>query len=604
MKDLLSKPLQLEAMWENCEWSFFSEITKLPLADLKKNDRLGLMVLGAALQLDEPKSALQTLHRGLKLLDSKQRGFEFIASLIDIQIAKLFFLQGEQRRAVSIIQEAWNRDGYLLTPLFYEFLVGEAELRVQSGSYRTAIQVWQDVAMIMQQDCPDFIYERLSYTYRLNKTGFGGTKDENLVRGDCHKHEVLRYMHAQLRPDFYFEIGVDGGKSLALSNCRALGVDARPELDLKVELSSNCEIVNLSSDKFFELHADGMLSTAPDLALIDGMHLFEFALRDFINLEKYSKPYTLVVVDDVFPCHPKQAERVRQTGSWTGDIWKLLPILKKYRPDLTLITLDSYTTGLLLISGLDSKNNQLSLAYPEIMKEYQRDIEVPSEYLTRIGALRSDDSLVDSLLSILKEAKERSSSGKTLSRKLATLKPFLNLAGKMLDSPGRPPLMIVESMRKEIEESKVTLAKLYIPQQVGGDYSERYSLEEKIYFDEWYDLSFFAHDVAKGKKIRFDPMEGPGLVEIQRITINPHQGGNEVIEYIGNQELRSIVARGDAVLLENNDKFLVYSYSKDPILLIPWSGEKGGNMEIRVRFRVTRNTAEIEKAWLVHKELR
>jgi hypothetical protein len=65
------------------------------------------------------------------------------------------------------------------------------------------------------------------------------------------------------------------------------------------------------------------LQPPPDLVFIDGMQLFEFALRDLINVERHAAPQTLVAIDDIYPCHPTQAERQRRSGAWTGDIWKV-----------------------------------------------------------------------------------------------------------------------------------------------------------------------------------------------------------------------------------------------------------------------------------------
>ncbi|WPL20111.1 hypothetical protein [Thiorhodovibrio frisius] len=61
-----------------------------------------------------------------------------------------------------------------------------------------------------------------------NQQGFGGTPEENRVWGDCHKHDVLSWLHEQLGTELYLEIGVDEGLSLARPPRRALGIDPRP----------------------------------------------------------------------------------------------------------------------------------------------------------------------------------------------------------------------------------------------------------------------------------------------------------------------------------------------------------------------------------------
>ncbi len=92
------------------------------------------------------------------------------------------------------------------------------------------------------------------------------------------------------------------------------------------------QVVTETSDRFFVQRADELLTTPVDLAFIDGMHWFEFALRDFMNIEQRSHPATVVVFDDVFPAHPMQAQRERATRVWTGDIWKIAGCLRRFRP--------------------------------------------------------------------------------------------------------------------------------------------------------------------------------------------------------------------------------------------------------------------------------
>ena len=48
----------------------------------------------------------------------------------------------------------------------------------------------------------------------------------------------------------------------------------------------------MTSDDFFASHdlAQVLGGRPVDLAYIDGMHQFEFALRDFMNLERYVGP--------------------------------------------------------------------------------------------------------------------------------------------------------------------------------------------------------------------------------------------------------------------------------------------------------------------------
>ncbi|MFW5895730.1 MAG: class I SAM-dependent methyltransferase, partial [archaeon] len=122
--------------------------------------------------------------------------------------------------------------------------------------------------------------------------------------GDTKKTEVFKQLHKHINPNFYLEIGVLKGKMFELANCKKLGIDPEPKTDDK-------NVYTMESDTFFDTNT---LHDKVDIAYIDGMHLFEYVLRDFINVEKYSHKKTLIMIDDVFPAHPKQANRERDNS--------------------------------------------------------------------------------------------------------------------------------------------------------------------------------------------------------------------------------------------------------------------------------------------------
>ena len=288
-------------------------------------------------------------------------------------------------------------------------LIAEAERCAAVGDHREAIQRWQDIAALQADATPEEIYVRLSSAYAANRSGFGGSKEENALWGDVSKHALLAWLHRWLQPTLYLEIGVDQGVSLACAQGPAIGVDPRPELKLTAELPPTARIVASSSDAFFKHQAQALLQPAPELAFIDGMHLFEFALRDLIHTEAHMAPWGLIVIDDIFLCHPVQAHRRRRSGSRTGDAWKLLPVLRQIRPDLTLLCLNAHTTGLLLIAGLDADgaatgNAALCATYPELVRRYRLITEPPLDVLDRHGAIPSNHPLVVELLELLRQA--------------------------------------------------------------------------------------------------------------------------------------------------------------------------------------------------------
>lgn len=203
-----------------------------------------------------------------------------------------------------------------------------------------------------------------------------------LLQGETPYLRVLEKLHTTLMPKVYLEIGVRHGRSLKLARQAAIGIDPAP--DINIELEENHQCIRMTSDDFFELEADKRLDGKTiDLAFIDGMHLFEFALRDFINVEKHAGPNTVVVIDDVLPNHPIQAKRQRNSAAWTGDIWKLTECLQEQRKDLKLTLLDTYPSGLLLVTGLNAHNKILTEQYNPIVRKYKY-MELPSDLSERL----------------------------------------------------------------------------------------------------------------------------------------------------------------------------------------------------------------------------
>ncbi|GAB6842392.1 hypothetical protein JCM2811A_13930 [Methylorubrum rhodinum] len=54
---------------------------------------------------------------------------------------------------------------------------------------------------------------------------------------------------------------------------------------------------------------------------------------------------------------------------WLGDVWKIVPILKKYRADLKLYVVSAPPTGLVLVSNLNPQCTILKDNYAQIIEE-------------------------------------------------------------------------------------------------------------------------------------------------------------------------------------------------------------------------------------------
>ena len=216
----------------------------------------------------------------------------------------------------------------------------------------------------------------------------------------------LNQVHAKLRPETYLEIGVRNGTSLALSKARTVGID--PAYHLTAEISCDLRLFRTSSDEYFS-RADPLAPTDGrpfDLAFIDGLHIFEFALRDFINAERHSSAKTLIIFDDVLPRNRDEAARVRHTRAWTGDVYSIIAVLARYRPELTVMPVNTTPTGLLLVLGLDPHNRTLADHYDEILAEYRHPDPqpVPEDVMDRLSVLPPQRVLDASFWNVLADA--------------------------------------------------------------------------------------------------------------------------------------------------------------------------------------------------------
>jgi len=191
-----------------------------------------------------------------------------------------------------------------------------------------------------------------------------------LIKGEQPYHRVLGALHAALEPRLYLEIGVANGRSLALASCPSIAVDPEPRPSaLK---APHAAIYTETSDSFFEYSADDAIAGRTiDLAFIDGMHHFEFALRDFMNVEKLTEPTSVIVLDDIYPNNEVQAARTRRSNVWAGDVWKLYHCLRSHRPDLVLFPINASPTGLLVVGKPDRDNRILWERYNPLVREYR-----------------------------------------------------------------------------------------------------------------------------------------------------------------------------------------------------------------------------------------
>lgn len=252
------------------------------------------------------------------------------------------------------------------------------------------------------------------------RTPYDPEDNERLTGGE-HYRSFLTRVHRALAPRVYLELGVFEGASLALASCRAVAVDVDPRL---ASMGKLVELHAETCDDFFANHAAQALEARHDLAFIDALHLFEYVLRDFINTERFAHPASLVVVDDVFPNHPAQASRNRHTLTWMGDVWKLADCLARYRPDLLVVLLDTWPSGLLFVAGLDPDNTVLADNYEDIVRRYLGvafDV-LPDAVLARSAGVDPTSAWLERVVLYLREARERGLPAAEISRTVRAMR--------------------------------------------------------------------------------------------------------------------------------------------------------------------------------------
>lgn len=186
--------------------------------------------------------------------------------------------------------------------------------------------------------------------------------------------EFLDQLHQSMTFDWYLEVGCRQGRTFGPTKSNTIAVDPffRAESNI-INAKRRLFVFQETSDDFF---ATGFLKANKiqlGFAFLDGMHLFEFLLRDFMNTEANSSPDGVIAMHDCVPFKEVMTTRDLDNiprGPWSGDVWKLIPILQEYRPDLKITVLGARPTGLVLVSGLDPKNTVLKKNYDAILARY------------------------------------------------------------------------------------------------------------------------------------------------------------------------------------------------------------------------------------------
>jgi hypothetical protein len=177
----------------------------------------------------------------------------------------------------------------------------------------------------------------------------------------------LERLYAAMAPETLIEVGVFQGASLTLARPSTVAIGIDPNPAVVFPLKTQTHIFTETSDAFFARGgAAELLAGRPlSVAFIDGLHRYEQALRDFINVEALCGPRSMVILHDTVPLDEPTQRRTQETVFYTGDVWKIVPCLKHYRPDLDVFTIATPPTGLTVVTGLNPASHVLREKFDE-----------------------------------------------------------------------------------------------------------------------------------------------------------------------------------------------------------------------------------------------
>ena len=203
------------------------------------------------------------------------------------------------------------------------------------------------------------------------------------------RHDFLKQLHDRVQPRTYVETGIDRGQSMTLSRAPSIGID--PEYSITCEVLADVHLARTTSDEFFA--REDPLAHLPrkivDLAFVDGMHLAEYALRDYLAVERFTEPTSVIVFDDMLPRNADEAARYRHTGPWTGDVYKAAQALRDMCPELIVLDVDTAPTGAVVVLAPNASRNGELPGYDDwldiaVTPDPQ---DVPAEVYSRSRAL-------------------------------------------------------------------------------------------------------------------------------------------------------------------------------------------------------------------------
>ncbi|QDK83251.1 class I SAM-dependent methyltransferase [Spirosoma sp. KCTC 42546] len=220
--------------------------------------------------------------------------------------------------------------------------------------------------------------------------------------------DVIQALMRQKGLKNYLEIGVENGHIFfRIKSSFKVAVDPKFIFDASRRFGKAILNPYNLTNKYFEKTSDDFFAQDAQqvfagitlqLALVDGMHEYLFALRDVENTLTYMGDDGVIIMHDCNPQTAGAAGRFEdwEVGEWNGDVWKTIIHLRSQRPDLNIFVLDC-DQGLGIVtrrkpeSKLDFTPAQIqSLTYDDLVKDRKKLINLkPADYFYEYFGLKA-----------------------------------------------------------------------------------------------------------------------------------------------------------------------------------------------------------------------
>ncbi|QEC53140.1 methyltransferase family protein [Anseongella ginsenosidimutans] len=167
---------------------------------------------------------------------------------------------------------------------------------------------------------------------------------------------VIQTLMKQRKLKNYLEIGVfNGHVFFRIQSSFKVAVDPEPNFTVYRKIGKTVfnpsnffnQYFQKTSDAFFIEDACSLYKNRQiEIALIDGMHEYSYALRDIENTLDHLSDDGIIIVHDCNPrnrehaCSFKEYKDRNFTGIWNGDVWKAIVHLRAHRDDINVFVLD------------------------------------------------------------------------------------------------------------------------------------------------------------------------------------------------------------------------------------------------------------------------